>query len=69
MGDGRAKELMRLVPLGLMDKEIGDRLGVTEKTINGYLANIYCELGISPPNCRVKFAVYSVLGYILQEEA
>ena len=39
--------MVALLASGLMNKEIGDQLGLTEKTIKNYLATIFSKLDIT----------------------
>ena len=51
----RETEVANLVAIGLQNKEIAVRLGITEHTVSNYLFNIYNKLGISS---RVELALY-----------
>lgn len=41
------RRVVALLAEGLTNKEIGDRLGLTEKTVKNYLATVFDKLGIS----------------------
>jgi DNA-binding NarL/FixJ family response regulator len=40
-------KIAQLVAEGLLNKEIGDRLGLSEKTVRNYLGNIFVKTGVS----------------------
>ena len=54
----REKEVLRLITLGGTNKEIGNKLGITEKTVKNHIANIFQTLHV---NNRTQAALY-VLG-------
>ncbi len=41
------RRVVALLAGGLMNKEIGDQLGLTEKTVKNYLATIFSKLNIT----------------------
>lgn len=43
---GRELEVLRLVARGRTNKEIGRELGISARTVQGHLANIYGKLGV-----------------------
>jgi DNA-binding NarL/FixJ family response regulator len=43
----REAEVVRLVGEGLSNREIGQRLGLTEHTIKNYLVRVFDKLGVS----------------------
>lgn len=43
----REGEVARLVAQGLSDKQVGARLSISPRTVDGHLRNIYGKLGIS----------------------
>ena len=44
--DAREREILSMVALGLLNREIGERLGLTEGTVKWYLQRIFDKLGI-----------------------
>jgi LuxR family maltose regulon positive regulatory protein len=42
----RELEILRMVGVGLRNREIGDRLGLTEGTVKWYMQQIYDKLGV-----------------------
>jgi len=43
----RERHVVELISKGLTNKEIGEQLGLTEKTVKNYLATVFDKLGIS----------------------
>jgi DNA-binding NarL/FixJ family response regulator len=43
----REVEILRLVARGLTNKAIGQSLGISDRTVQGHLANIYGKLGVN----------------------
>ncbi len=43
----REREVLELAAKGLRSKEIGEKLGVSARTVNGHLQSIYVKLGVS----------------------
>ena len=52
----REREVMTLVADGLANREIGDRLGISEKTVKAHLTRVYQRLGISNRSQAVAYA-------------
>ena len=44
---GRETEVLRLVASGLANKQIGRRLGISEKTVKGHLTRIFQAIGVA----------------------
>ncbi len=53
----REKQILRLITLGGTNKEIGNKLGITEKTVKNHITNIFQELHV---NNRTKAALYAL---------
>lgn len=43
----REEEVLRLVATGLANKQIGRRLGISERTVKAHLTNVFQQLGVS----------------------
>lgn len=53
----REKEILRLIALGGTNKEIAQKLGISEKTVKNHISNIFQTLHI---NNRTKAAIYAL---------
>jgi two-component system, NarL family, response regulator LiaR len=53
----REKEILRLIALGGTNKEIAQKLGITEKTVKNHISNIFSTLHV---NNRTKAAIYAL---------
>lgn len=42
----REKEILRLIERNLLNKEIGEKLFISEKTVKRHIANMYKKLGV-----------------------
>jgi len=62
----REIEVLRLVPKGLTNKAIGRELGISDRTVQGHLANIFGKLGVGTRTEAVLLAVQQ--GWIVLEE-
>ena len=60
----RELEILRLLAMGLSNKEIGHRLCLAEKTVKNYLSTIFQKLQI---NDRVQAAIYALRHGLLTE--
>lgn len=54
---GREREVLELAAQGLRNKDIGDKLGISVRTVNGHLASVFTKLGVSS---RVEAIIYAV---------
>jgi len=63
----REIEVLRLVAKGLTNKAIGHELGISDRTVQGHLANIFGKLGVGTRTEAVLLAVQQ--GWIVLEEA
>lgn len=61
----RELEILRLLAMGLSNKEIGRRMYLAEKTVKNYLSTIFQKLQI---NDRVQAAVYALRQGLLTEQ-
>jgi two-component system response regulator NreC len=57
----REREILAIAAQGLRARDIGDRLGVSERTITTHLANIYKKLGVHGRGAAVAAAARSGL--------
>lgn len=53
----REKEILRLITLGGTNKEIANKLGISEKTVKNHISNIFQTLHV---NNRTKAALYAL---------
>ncbi len=53
----REKQILRLITLGGTNKEIGNKLGITEKTVKNHITNIFQALHV---NNRTKAALFAL---------
>ncbi|HLD82709.1 MAG TPA: response regulator transcription factor [Candidatus Omnitrophota bacterium] len=53
----REKEILRLIALGGTNKEIAQKLGITEKTVKNHLSSIFSTLHV---NNRTQAAIYAL---------
>ena len=51
----REKEIVRLIVGGASNKEIGDALDISERTVKGHLSNVFQKLGVPD---RLKLVLY-----------
>jgi len=62
----RELEVLRLAAKGLTNKAIGRELGISDRTVQGHLANIFGKLGVNTRTEAVLLAVQQ--GWIVLEE-
>src|SRR2546427_57403 len=53
----REKEIVQLVAQGFRNKEIGEKLFISEQTVKNHLHNIFDKLGVSD---RLELALYAI---------
>src|SRR2546422_962738 len=53
----REKEIVQLVAQGYRNKEIGEKLFISEQTVKNHLHNIFDKLGVSD---RLELALYAI---------
>ena len=54
---GREKEVVQLVAQGFRNKEIGEKLFISEQTVKNHMHNIFDKLGVSD---RLELALYAL---------
>lgn len=54
----RQLEVAELVAQGLSNKEIGERVYISENAVKARLTEVYKKLGIDSESMRVKLAIY-----------
>ena len=59
----REREVLELMATGLTNSEIGNRLGITKKTVSKYLESIHLALGVGGDSGQVP-RVAAVLEYL-----
>ncbi|MGH9789332.1 MAG: response regulator [Candidatus Acidiferrales bacterium] len=53
----REMEVVRCVAMGLRNKEVADKLGITEATVKNHLTGVYAKLGV---NDRLELILYAI---------
>lgn len=59
----REREIVQLVASGLRNKEIGEKLFISEQTVKNHLHNIFEKLGVSD---RLELALYAIHHKLIQ---
>ena len=60
----REREVLRLVVDGMANKQIGRRLGISEKTVKGHLTNLFQRIGVTD---RTQAALWAERNGILRD--
>ena len=53
----REKDVIRYVALGLLNKEIGEKMGISERTVKNHLSNIFKKIDCSD---RTQAAIFAI---------
>jgi two-component system, NarL family, nitrate/nitrite response regulator NarL len=61
----REKEIVQLVAQGSRNKEIGEKLFISEQTVKNHLHNIFDKLGVSD---RLELALYAIHHHLIEHE-
>lgn len=59
----REMEVVRCVAMGLRNKEVADKLGVSEATVKNHLTSVYSKLGVSD---RLELILYAIHNRIIR---
>ncbi len=59
----REMEVVRCVALGMRNKEVADKLGVSEATVKNHLTSIYGKLGVSD---RLELILYAIHHHLVR---
>src|SRR6266853_1867761 len=62
----REKEIVQLVAQGYRNKEIGEKLFISEQTVKNHLHNIFDKLGVSD---RLELALYAIHHRLIDQSA
>src|SRR6266436_5780294 len=62
----REKEIVQLVAQGFRNKEIGEKLFISEQTVKNHLHNIFDKLGVSD---RLELALYAIHHRLIDQSA
>lgn len=62
----REREIVQLVEQGFRNREIGERLSISEQTVKNHLHNIFDKLGVSD---RLELALYAVHHHWFEEKS
>jgi two-component system nitrate/nitrite response regulator NarL len=61
----REREVVLLIAQGCRNKEIGEKLFISEQTVKNHLHNIFDKLGVSD---RLELAFYAIQHHIIEQE-
>ena len=62
----REREIVQLVASGLRNREIGEKLFISEQTVKNHLHNIFEKLGVSD---RLELALYAIHHRLIQDSS
>jgi DNA-binding NarL/FixJ family response regulator len=61
----REKEIVQLIAQGFRNKEIAEKLFISEQTVKNHLHNIFDKLGVSD---RLELALYAIHHRLIEHE-
>ena len=53
----RERQVLRLIALGLTNREIADRISVSPRTVDAHLRSIYAKIEVSSRSAATRWAV------------
>jgi DNA-binding NarL/FixJ family response regulator len=53
----REVDVLRLISAGLTNRDIGNRLGLSTRTVDAHLRSIYAKIGVSSRSAATRYAV------------
>ena len=57
----RECEVLKLLAIGMYNKEIGETLNITERTVKNHVSNIFKKIGVSDRTQAAVFAIRNSL--------
>jgi DNA-binding CsgD family transcriptional regulator len=53
----RERQILRLITYGLTNREVGDRLGITPRTVDAHLRSIFVKLEVKTRSGATRYAL------------
>ena len=53
----RETEILRLVASGLTNRQLGEGLGVSTRTVDAHLRSVYAKLGVKSRSAATRYAI------------
>lgn len=53
----REVEILRLVASGLTNRQLGEGLGVSTRTVDAHLRSVYAKLGVKSRSAATRYAI------------
>ena len=57
----RELEVLKLLAVGMYNKEVGEKLEITERTVKNHVSNIFKKIGVSDRTQAAVFAIRNSL--------